>query len=105
MPLLAEPLMSRCFDCKNLASLGPRPSTDYLRIQSGQWGMLARGLAYCGHVEVGQTYARFRSIHSDSSCPHFTPEPDPAKRQGRRRVAADQAARFALWMKPFRKRK
>lgn len=95
--------MSRCFDCKHVSPLGPRPSSHFLRIQSGQWGMLARDLIYCSHREPGQTYARFRSVFDDSPCPNFTPEPDPAKRDGRRRLAAEQAALFAYWLKSLKR--
>lgn len=93
--------MTLCFDCRHIAALGPRPRTDYLRIHVGQWGMLARGLAYCAHGPPG----RFRSVHDDCPCPDFDPELDAAKRQGRRRVHADQAARFTLWINSLQKKR
>ena len=49
--------MPLCFDCRNIAPLGPKPKTEYLQLQVGQWGMLARGLVECAHREPGQTDA------------------------------------------------
>ena len=58
--------MTRCFDCKRLAPLGPKPKSDDLLIQEGHRGMLASGLAQCGYRAPDQTYARFRSWRKDS---------------------------------------
>ena len=91
--------MPLCFDCRNIAPLGPKPKTEYLQLQVGQWGMLARGLVECAHREPGQTYARFRSVEAAGSCPFFEPESDAEKREGRRKLAKAQRTRFTVWMR------
>ena len=42
--------MSECLKCKYCGRLEPLPRGDPSRLQSGQWGMLARGLVYCSLV-------------------------------------------------------
>lgn len=84
--------MPMCFDCSRLAPLEKRPAS---KLDSGQWGMLARGLVYCGHLEQGQTYKRFRSCEAAGPCPFFVLEPDESKREGRRTIAAKLRAEFA----------
>lgn len=84
--------MPMCFDCKNCAPLDKLPAS---KLDSGQWGMLARGLVYCGHMELGQTYRRFRSCEAAGTCPFFELEPDERKRAGRRTIAAKLRTEFA----------
>ena len=94
--------MTRCFDCKRLAPLGPKPKSDDLLIQEGHRGMLASGLAQCGYRAPDQTYARFRSCDSDADCPYFILETDEEKRSGRRKVAAALQQRFTTWMRALK---
>lgn len=74
----------KCFDCARCAPLEKDPAS---KLDTGQWGMLARGLVYCGYPEPGQTYKRFRSCEAATECPYFKPEPDERKREGRRVMA------------------
>ena len=96
--------MPLCFDCRNIAPLGPKPKTEYLQLQVGQWGMLARGLVECAHREPGQTYARFRSVEAAGSCPFFEPESDAEKREGRRKLSKAQLTRFTVWMRSIKRK-
>lgn len=96
--------MSYCFDCRHVAPLGPKPKNEYLMLQEGHWGVLARGLVYCAHKKPGQNYARFRSADSDASCPLFELELDPAKREGRRKVAKVLREKFATWSQEQRRK-
>lgn len=84
--------MQMCFDCKRCAPLDKSSAS---KLDTGQWGMLARGLVYCGHLEPGQKYMRFRSCESAGPCPFFELEPDERKREGRRTLAAKFRAEFA----------
>lgn len=94
--------MSLCFDCKHVAPLGPRPASDFLRIQSGQWGMLARGLIYCSHREPGQTYDRFRSVESKDECKCFEPELNQELVANRIKTVQVLRASFDQWIQELR---
>ncbi len=83
--------MPMCFDCANCAPLDKNPVS---KLDTGQWGMIARGLVYCSHLEPGQKYMRFRSCESAGPCPFFSLEPDESKREGRRVIAARLRANF-----------
>ena len=67
--------MSECLRCRNCAPLEPLPKGDPRRLQSGQWGMLARGLCYC-ELLGPDGYKRFRSVESRAGArprPHSPP--------------------------------
>lgn len=89
--------MSECFRCKHCKSLEPLPKGDPGRIHRGQWGMLARGMVYCGLPGPGG-YDRFRSADSKNECKFFTPEPDPARIETRYRVAKVLRTTFNQWI-------
>ena len=69
--------MRDCLDCIHIAPLEPLPKGSPLRIQRGQWGMLARRLAYC-RLDKGDTAI----IHAlgCGTCPRFELEPDEKRR-------------------------
>lgn len=67
--------MSECLKCKHCGRLEPLPRGDPSRLQSGQWGMLARGLVYC-QLLGPSGYQRFRSVESKDESKYFEPEPD-----------------------------
>lgn len=71
--------MSECLKCKHCGRLEPLPRGDPRRLQSGQWGMLARGLVYCSLPgEIGG-YKRFRSVESKDRCKYFRKESDQSR--------------------------
>ena len=71
--------MSECLKCKHCGRLEPLPRGDPSRLQSGQWGMLARGLVYCSLPgEIGG-YKRFRSVESKDRCKYFRKESDQSR--------------------------
>lgn len=91
--------MPLCFDCRNIAPLGPKPKTEYLQLQVGQWGMLARGLVYCSLPGEISGYKRFRSVESVDYCEHFEPEPDADRIARRFETVRILRAAFDQWRK------
>ena len=89
--------MSECLKCKHCGQLEPLPKGDPRRLQSGQWGMLARGLVYCSLPgEIGG-YKRFRSVESKDYCPNFDPEPDAERIERRIKTVKILRAAFDKW--------
>lgn len=72
--------MSECLKCKYCGRLEPLPRGDPRRLQSGQWGMLARGLVYC-RLLGPSGYQRFRSVESKDECKYFEPDADRIARR------------------------
>lgn len=91
--------MSECLKCKYCGRLEPLPRGDPSRLQSGQWGMLARGLVYCSLPgEIGG-YKRFRSVESKDECKYFEPEPDQDRIARRFETVRILRAAFDQWRK------
>ena len=91
--------MSECLKCKHCGRLEPLPRGDPRRLQSGQWGMLARGLVYCSLPgEIGG-YKRFRSVESKDRCKYFEPEPDQDRIARRFETVRILRAAFDQWRK------
>lgn len=89
--------MSECLKCKYCGRLEPLPRGDPSRLQSGQWGMLARGLVYCSLPgEIGG-YKRFRSVDSKDHCKFFNPEPDASRIERRFLTVKLLRAAFDEW--------
>ena len=89
--------MSECLKCKHCGRLEPLPRGDPSRLQSGQWGMLARGLVYCSLPgEIGG-YRRFRSVESSDCCPYFDQEPDAERIERRIKTVKILRAAFDKW--------
>lgn len=96
--------MSECLRCRNCAPLEPLPKGDPLRLHRGQWGMLARGLAYCGLKLPEQSYQRFRSLTASSSCPYFERVQDDERIAARRSMAKRLQRDYAAWINERRER-
>nr|DAL22622.1 MAG TPA_asm: hypothetical protein [Caudoviricetes sp.] len=96
--------MSECLKCKYCGRLEPLPRGDPSRLQSGQWGMLARGLVGCSIPGPGG-YQRFRSVESKDSCPLFNPEEDASRVEARYRTVKLLRAAFAEWITELRNRR
>ena len=90
--------MAECLRCRNCAPLEPLPKGDPRRLQSGQWGMLARGLCYC-ELLGPSGYRRFRSVESRDECRYFEPEPDQARIARRFETVRILRAAFDHWRK------
>lgn len=88
--------MSECLKCKHCGRLEPLPRGDPSRLQSGQWGMLARGLVYC-ELLGPSGYRRFRSVESRDECRYFEPEPDQARIARRFETVKILRAAFDKW--------
>lgn len=88
--------MSECLRCRNCAPLEPLPRGDPSRLQSGQWGMLARGLVYC-RLLGPSGYQRFRSVESKDCCPNFDQEPDAERIERRIKTVKILRAAFDKW--------
>lgn len=89
--------MAECLRCRNCAPLDPLPKGDPRRLQSGQWGLLARGLVYCSLPgEIGG-YKRFRSVESKDKCKYFEPEPDADRIERRIKTVKILRAAFDKW--------
>lgn len=90
--------MSECLKCKHCGRLEPLPRGDPRRLQSGQWGMLARGLVYCSLPgEIGG-YKRFRSVESKDRCKYFRKESDQSRIERRYLTVKLLRAAFNEWM-------
>lgn len=96
--------MSECLRCRNCGQLEPLPKGDPRRLQSGQWGMLARGLVYC-QLLGPSGYQRFRSVESKDECKYFEPEPDKDLIEKRFKTVAILRATFNIWITELRKRR
>lgn len=90
--------MSECLRCRNCGQLEPLPKGDPRRLQSGQWGMLARGLVGCS-IPGPRGYQRFRSVESKDCCPNFDPEPDTERIERRYETVRILRAAFDQWRK------
>lgn len=90
--------MSECLKCKHCGRLEPLPRGDPSRLQSGQWGMLARGLVYC-RLLGPSGYQRFRSVESKDECKYFEPEPDAERIARRFETVRILRAAFDHWRK------
>ena len=89
--------MSECLRCRNCGQLEPLPKGDPRRLQSGQWGMLARGLVYCSLPgEIGG-YKRFRSVDSKDHCKFFNPELEASRIERRFLTVKLLRAAFDKW--------
>ena len=88
--------MSECLKCKHCGRLEPLPRGDPSRLQSGQWGMLARGLFYC-RLLGPSGYQRFRSVESKDGCKYFEPEPDTERVERRIKTVRILRAAFDQW--------
>lgn len=88
--------MSECLKCKHCGRLEPLPRGDPSRLQSGQWGMLARGLVYC-QLLGPSGYQRFRSVESKDECKYFDPEPDTERIERRIKTVRILRAAFDKW--------
>ena len=88
--------MSECLKCKHCGRLEPLPRGDPSRLQSGQWGMLARGLVYC-RLLGPSGYQRFRSVESKDECKYFEPEPDAERIARRFETVRILRAAFDQW--------
>ena len=88
--------MSECLKCKHCGRLEPLPRGDPSRLQSGQWGMLARGLVYC-QLLGPSGYQRFRSVDSKDHCKFFNPEPDASRIERRFLTVKLLLAAFDEW--------
>ncbi|WP_165658759.1 hypothetical protein [Sutterella wadsworthensis] len=88
--------MSECLKCKHCGRLEPLPRGDPSRLQSGQWGMLARGLVYC-RLLGPSGYQRFRSVESKDECKYFEPEPDADRIARRFETVRILRAAFDQW--------
>ena len=96
--------MSECLKCKYCGRLEPLPRGDPSRLQSGQWGMLARGLVYCSLPgEIGG-YKRFRSVESKDRCKYFRKESDQSRIERRCLTVKLLRAAFNEWMLSVKKR-
>lgn len=89
--------MSECLRCKHCGQLEPLPKGDPMRLQSGQWGMLARGLVYCSLPGKIGGYKRFRSVDSKDHCKFFRPEPDASRIERRFLTVKLLRAAFDEW--------
>lgn len=90
--------MSECLRCRNCGQLEPLPKGDPRRLQSGQWGMLARGLVGCS-IPGPRGYQRFRSVESKDECKYFEPEPDQDRIARRFETVRILRAAFGQWHK------
>lgn len=90
--------MSECLRCRNCGQLEPLPKGDPRRLQSGQWGMLARGLVGCS-IPGPRGYQRFRSVESKDECKYFEPEPDQDRIARRFETVRILRAAFDQWRK------
>lgn len=90
--------MSECLKCKHCGRLEPLPRGDPRRLQSGQWGMLARGLVYC-RLLGPSGYRRFRSVESKDECKYFKPETDQDRIARRFETVRILRAAFNQWRK------
>lgn len=88
-----------CLECKHLAPVARIPPGDPREIQVGHLGMLARGLAYCGIKDAGQTYKRFRSLTDRDRCKRFERLDDEKRIESRKILAARLQAAYGLWIK------
>lgn len=88
--------MHDCLDCIHIAPLEPLPKSSPLRIQRGQWGMLARRLAYC-RLDKCDTAI----IHAlgCGACPRFELERDEKRRAARHKTAQIIQLAFDEWRK------
>lgn len=96
--------MSECLKCKHCGRLEPLPRGDPRRLQSGQWGMLARGLVYC-QLLGPSGYQRFRSVESKDECKYFEPEPNKDLVEQRFKTVAILRATFNIWITELRNRR
>lgn len=96
--------MSECLKCKYCGRLEPLPRGDPSRLQSGQWGMLARGLVYC-QLLGPSGYQRFRSVESKDECKYFEPEPNKDLVEQRFKTVAILRATFNIWITELRNRR
>lgn len=90
--------MAECLRCTRCGKLDPLPKGDPRRLQSGQWGMLARGLVYC-RLLGPSGYRRFRSVESKDECKYFKPETDQDRIARRFETVRILRAAFNQWRK------
>lgn len=88
--------MAECLRCTRCGKLDPLPKGDPRRLQSGQWGMLARGLCYC-ELLGPSGYRRFRSVESRDECRYFKPETDQDRIARRFETVRILRAAFDKW--------
>ena len=93
-----------CLECIHLAPIKRIPEGDPREIQVGHQGMLARGLAYCGLKDVGQTYKRCRSLTDRDRCKRFERLDNKKRIEVRKRLAVRLQAAYQAWIQSRRKK-
>lgn len=96
--------MSECLRSRNCAPLEPLPKGDPRRLQSGQWGLLARGLVYC-RLLGPSGYQRFRSVESKDECKYFEQEQNKELIEKRYKTVAILRATFEIWITELQNRR